>query len=87
MLYIIYENIAYCICKKKKRLFTSQTCYGPKLEMGAKILPLHTYIHFTNPIAHKLFGRILINNLKCYSELVSTDKPSEVLAKYDLCFY
>ena len=85
--HLLYENIVYCIRRKKKRLYTSQTAYRPKLEVGAKILPLHTYIYFTNPLFQKFFGRLIAKNCQCYSELIATDNPSEVLSKYKLSPY
>jgi len=85
--HLLYENIMYCLSKKKKRLYTSQTCYRPKLEVGAKLMPLHTYIYFENPLLHKIFGKIFADSCKCYSELIETDRPSEILAKYNLCPY
>jgi len=85
--HLLYENITYCIRNKKRKLYTSQTCYRPKLEMGAKLLPLHSYIHFTNPVFHKFLGGIVAKNCKCYSELIQTDSPSEVLARHNLCNY
>jgi hypothetical protein len=85
--HLLYENIIYCIRKKKKRLYTSQTCYRPKLEMGAKLLPLHTYLYFVNPVLQKIFGKLIVTNCRCYSELVATDDPAEVLAKYKLGTY
>ena len=85
--HLLYENIIYCIRKKKKRLYTSQTCYRPKLEAGAKLLPLHTYLYFPNPLLQKIFGKIIVSNCRCYSELIAADNPSEVLSKYKLGAY
>ncbi|MDR0512670.1 MAG: GNAT family N-acetyltransferase [Treponema sp.] len=85
--HLLYENIIYCIRKKKKRLYTSQTSYRPKLEVGAKLLPLHTYVYFENPILQKIFGKVITTNCRCYSELLSTDDPAEVLAKHKLSTY
>ena len=85
--HLLYENIIYCLTLKKKRLYTSQTCYRPKLEVGAKLMPLHTYYRFTNPIWQKSLGRVLARSCKCYSELTETDKPSEVLSKHGICPY
>jgi len=83
--HLLYENISYCIRNKKKKLYTSQTCYRPKLEMGAKLLPLHSYVHFTNPLLHRFLGGAIAKNCACYSELIQTDRPSEVLSKHKLC--
>jgi predicted N-acyltransferase len=85
--HLLYENIAYCLRMKKKRLYTSQTCYRPKLETGAKLMPLHTYVHFTNPILHKIFATVFARNCKCYDELIAADTPSSILAKYKICPY
>jgi len=85
--HLLYENIMYCLQGKKKRLYTSQTCYRPKLEVGAKLLPLHTYFRFTNPIMQKVLGKIIVRNCHCYTELLKADRPSEVLAKYKLSPY
>ena len=85
--HLLYENIVYCLENKKKKLYTSQTCYRPKLEMGAKFMPLHTYVYFENPLLHKLFGKIFVDHCKCYSELIEADRPSEVLSKHNLCPY
>jgi len=85
--HLLYENIIYCLKKKKKRLYTSQTCYRSKLEIGAKLLPLHTYFRFTNPLVQKVLGKIIVRNCRCYSELIHAEKPSEVLAKYKLSPY
>ena len=85
--HLLYENIIYCLKEKKKRLYTSQTCYRPKLEVGAKLIPLHTYFRFTNPLLQKLLGKVIVSNCRCYTELIETDQPSGVLAKYDLCPY
>jgi predicted N-acyltransferase len=80
--HLLYENIIYCLKNKKKRLYTSQTCYRPKIEAGAKLLPLNTYIYFHNSFMHKVFGRIIKNNCRCYSELINAENPTEILAKY-----
>ena len=85
--HLLYENISYCILMKKKRLYTSQTCYRPKLEVGAKLLPLHTYLYFNNPILQQVFGRIIASNCRRYSELIAAKNPTEVLAKYNLSAY
>ena len=85
--HLLYENISYCIRTKKKRLYTSQTCYRPKLEVGAKLLPLHTYICFTNPILQQIFGKIIASNCRCYSELIQAENPAEILSKYNLSSY
>jgi predicted N-acyltransferase len=85
--HLLYENIVYCIKNGKKKLYTSQTSYRPKLEVGAKLMPLHTYVYFQNPVLHKVFGRIFADSCKCYTELLETEKPGEVLAKYNLCPY
>ena len=85
--HLLYENIIYCVRKKKKRLYTSQTSYRPKMEIGAKLLPLHTYFHFKNPILQKVLGRIFAKNCHCYTELIEAEKPSEVLAKHKLSPY
>ena len=85
--HLLYENIKYCLRRKKKRLYTSQTCYRPKLEVGAQLLPLHSYIRFFNPLLQKIFGKIFVDNCQCYSELLATDNPTEVLAKYNLSTY
>lgn len=85
--HLLYENIIYCVRNKKKRLYTSQTCYRPKLEAGAKLLPLHTYIYFSNPVFQKIFGRIIASSSQCYSELIAADNPGEVLSKYNLSPY
>jgi len=85
--HLLYENIIYCLTLKKKRLYTSQTCYRPKLEVGAKLMPLHTYYRFTNSILQKSLGKIISSGCKCYSELTETDKPSEVLARHGICPY
>jgi hypothetical protein len=50
-------------------------------------MPLHTYFHFTNPILHKIFGKIVLHNCRCYSELIVADNPTEVLSKYNLSPY
>jgi predicted N-acyltransferase len=80
--HLLYESINYCFEKKKKRLYTSQTCYRPKIEAGAKLLPLHTYICFHNPVFQKVFGSIIKNQCKCYSELIKAENPAKILAKY-----
>ena len=85
--HLLYENINYCLTLNKKRLYTSQTCYRPKLEVGAKLMPLHTYYHFTNPILQKALGKILSSACECYAELTESSHPSEVLAKYDISHY
>lgn len=85
--HLLYENIKYAIRNRKKYLFTSQTCYRPKLEVGAQLVPLHTYIHFTNPILHLVFSKIVVSNCRCYSELINADKPSDILSKYGLSTY
>ena len=85
--HLLYANITYCIENKKKRLYTSQTCYRPKLEAGAKLLPLHTYIHFDNPVLQKILGTMLARHCTCYSELIAAKNPTEVLAKYNICPY
>ena len=82
--HLLYENIAFCLKNKKKRLYTSQTCYRPKLEMGAKFLTLHTYVHFTNPLLHKIFAKIFTRRCACYTELLTTERPTEVLAMHGL---
>ena len=85
--HLLYESMIYCVRKKKKRLYTSQTCYRPKIEVGAKLLPLHTYLYFKNPIFQKILGGIIVKNCRCYSELIETDRPSEVLSKHNICPY
>lgn len=85
--HLLYENIIYCLNTKKKRLYTSQTCYRSKLEVGAKLLPLHTYFRFTNPICQKLLGKVIAKNCHCYTELLEAERPSGVLSKYKLCPY
>jgi hypothetical protein len=85
--HLLYENIIYCLKNKKKRLYTSQTCYRPKIELGAKLLPLHTYICFRNPMLQKVFGSIIKHNCKRYSELLNAENPAEILAKYKICAY
>jgi predicted N-acyltransferase len=80
--HLLYENILYCFKNGKKRLYTSQTCYRPKIEAGAKLLPLHTYICFQNPVLQKIFGSIIKGQCKCYSELLESDNPAQTLAKY-----
>ena len=85
--HLLYENIKYTIRNRKKYLYTSQTCYRPKLEVGAKFVPLHTYVHFTNPILHSMLSKIIVNNCKCYTELINANKPSEILNKYGLSSY
>ena len=85
--HMLYENIIYCVRKKKKRLYTSQTCYRPKMEVGAKLLPLHSYVRFHNPILQKVLGKVLAKTCQCYAELIDAEKPSEVLAKHKLSPY
>jgi hypothetical protein len=85
--HLLYENIIYCVRKKKKHLNLSQTCYRPKLEVGAQLLPLHTFIRFYNPVLQKIFGKIVVNNCKCYSELIQAEDPSAILSKYNLSSY
>ena len=85
--HLLYENIIYCLCTKKKRLYTSQTCYRSKLEIGAKLLPLHSYFCFTNPVLQKALGRIVASGCRCYTELNQSDRPSEILSKYNICPY
>ena len=85
--HLLYENIKYCIDHKKKRLYTSQTCYRPKLEAGAKLMPLHTFVRFENPALQGLLGKLLAKQCSCYTELIETDTPSEVLSKYNICPY
>ncbi|MCL2638803.1 MAG: GNAT family N-acetyltransferase [Oscillospiraceae bacterium] len=79
--HLLYKNIIYCLENNKKRLYTSQTCYRPKIEAGAKLLPLHTYIYFQNQLFQKIFGRIIKSNCRCYSELLEAENPAEILAK------
>ncbi|MCI8962329.1 MAG: GNAT family N-acetyltransferase [Eubacterium sp.] len=85
--HLLYENIRYSLRKKKKYLYTSQTCYRPKLEVGAQLLPLHTYIRLCNPILNKIIGKIIIKNCSCYSELIESDNPTKVLEQYKLSSY
>jgi predicted N-acyltransferase len=85
--HLIYENIRYCINRGKKVLYTSQTCYRPKLEVGAKFVPLHTYFRFLNPALQRVGRKILHQNCRRYSELVTTDNPTDILAKYGLSKY
>jgi len=80
--HLLYENIIYCLKNKKKRLYTSQTCYRPKIEAGAKLLPLHTYIYFQSPVLQNIFGRIIKHQCRCYSELLESENPTKTLAKY-----
>jgi predicted N-acyltransferase len=80
--HLLYENIIFCLKNQKKRLYTSQSCYRPKIEAGAKLLPLNTYIYFQNSFMHKLFGKIIKKNCRCYSELLNAENPTKILAKY-----
>ena len=83
--HLLYENIRYCLCNKKKRLYTSQTSYRPKLEVGAKLLPLHTYFSFTNPFLQNTLGGLLASNCTCHKELIEADRPTEILRKHSTC--
>jgi len=83
--HLLYENIRYCLCNKKKRLYTSQTCYRPKLEMGAKLLPLHTYFSFTSPFLQRTLGGMLASSCTCHKELIESDHPTEVLRRHSTC--
>ncbi|MCL2864655.1 MAG: GNAT family N-acetyltransferase [Lachnospiraceae bacterium] len=82
--HLLYENIIYCLQQKKRRLYTSQTYYRPKLEIGAKLLPLHTYFYFYNIIIRKIFKTFIIKECACYSELLHSDDPKAVLMKHNL---
>ena len=85
--HLLYENIIYSLRKKKKRLYTSQSSYRPKLEMGAKLFPLHTYFCFSNPFLQKIFGKLIASNCQCYTDLITAENPSEVAKKHKLCPY
>ena len=76
---MLYENIKYVIDNKKESLLLSQTCYRPKLELGADIVPLSAYIKFNNCFTHKLYSLLLKIFFKKYEMLSNHDKPLEIL--------
>ena len=85
--HLLYANINYCIENLKHHLYISQTCYRPKLEVGADLVSLHCYIRFNNRILNRILPRFLNKNFKCYRELIVSDNPREILEKYHLSKY
>ncbi len=81
--HLLYKNIEYAVSNNFNILYLSQTTYRAKLEVGAKIAPLHSYLYIKNRLFSKIFRLVFKKEFSKYSELSTTDCPMDVLKKYE----
>lgn len=84
---MLYANIQYAIDTKKESLLLSQTCYRPKLELGAEIVPLSAYIKFNNVFTHRLYSLLLKMFFRKYEMLSNHEKPLKLLKEIYPSYY